>query len=108
VGRSAKKSYCFLFPTTTATSALDRLEAMTKTADGFALAELDLQQRGAGEVYGTQQSGFSETAQLAIQQPELLQAARTAAEAILTNDWLQPDSPLQQSLDRFTAAIHLE
>ncbi|USN56350.1 MAG: hypothetical protein H6766_04755 [Candidatus Peribacteria bacterium] len=34
-----------------------RLQAMEQTTDGFRLAEIDLQYRGAGEILGTRQSG---------------------------------------------------
>jgi ATP-dependent DNA helicase RecG len=37
-----------------------RLNAMVQTQDGFALAELDLQQRGPGEFFGTRQTGLPE------------------------------------------------
>jgi ATP-dependent DNA helicase RecG len=37
-----------------------RLNAMVATQDGFALAELDLQQRGPGEFFGTRQTGLPE------------------------------------------------
>jgi ATP-dependent DNA helicase RecG len=36
-----------------------RLEAFTQTQDGFALAELDLKQRGFGDLYGQNQSGWN-------------------------------------------------
>jgi ATP-dependent DNA helicase RecG len=37
-----------------------RLEAMVRTQNGFELAELDLQQRGPGEFFGTRQAGLPE------------------------------------------------
>jgi ATP-dependent DNA helicase RecG len=66
VGRSEHQSYCFLFPseayegyqTEKTKEALDRLEQFTKTQDGFMLAELDLKQRGFGDIYGLEQSGW--------------------------------------------------
>jgi ATP-dependent DNA helicase RecG len=37
-----------------------RLDAMVRTQNGFELAELDLQQRGPGEFFGTRQAGLPE------------------------------------------------
>lgn len=54
VGRGEHQSYCYLF--TTKEYKTDRLKAMEKTNDGFELAEIDLELRGPGEVYGVRQS----------------------------------------------------
>jgi len=61
VGRGAAKSYCILI-TGAKVSPLgeERLNAMVRTQDGFELAELDLQQRGPGEFFGTRQAGLPE------------------------------------------------
>ncbi len=55
VGRGEHQSYCFLFAGSGAANA--RLDAMESTDDGFELAELDLELRGPGEVWGLRQSG---------------------------------------------------
>jgi ATP-dependent DNA helicase RecG len=59
VGRGAAKSYCILM-TGERVSPLgeERLNAMVRTQDGFELAELDLNQRGPGEFFGTRQAGL--------------------------------------------------
>jgi ATP-dependent DNA helicase RecG len=54
VGRGVHQSYCYLF--TTKEYKSDRLKAMEKTNDGFELAQIDLDLRGPGEVYGVRQS----------------------------------------------------
>jgi ATP-dependent DNA helicase RecG len=59
VGRAEHQSFCFLFSDNQNPETLARLEAFTKTGDGFALAELDLKQRGFGELYGASQSGWN-------------------------------------------------
>ncbi len=59
VGRAEHQSYCFLFTANQNPETSDRLTAFTKTQDGFELAELDLKQRGFGEVYGSEQSGWN-------------------------------------------------
>lgn len=59
VGRAEHQSYCFLFSDDANPETRKRLFEFTKTQDGFALAELDLKQRGFGEMYGSQQSGWN-------------------------------------------------
>jgi ATP-dependent DNA helicase RecG len=61
VGRGAAKSYCILMTGGRVTEQAEaRLEAMARTQNGFELAELDLQQRGPGEFFGTRQAGLPE------------------------------------------------
>jgi ATP-dependent DNA helicase RecG len=56
IGRGEHESLCILF----GDPSLPRLEAIAKERDGFKLAEIDLQIRGAGEVLGTRQHGMPE------------------------------------------------
>lgn len=58
VGRAGQKSYCFLFSSTSDATSIARLELFCDSLDGFALAEKDLEQRGFGNLFGTEQSGF--------------------------------------------------
>jgi len=60
VGRSNKESYCILIGDAKTENAKTRLEVLTKTNDGFKIAEEDLKIRGCGEFFGTQQSGIPE------------------------------------------------
>ncbi|MBB5056738.1 ATP-dependent DNA helicase RecG [Granulicella aggregans] len=61
VGRGAAKSYCILMTGGRVSEQAEaRLDAMVRTQDGFELAELDLQQRGPGEFFGTRQAGLPE------------------------------------------------
>ena len=61
VGRGAAKSFCILMTGGNVTEQAElRLNAMVQTQDGFALAELDLTQRGPGEFFGTRQTGLPE------------------------------------------------
>jgi ATP-dependent DNA helicase RecG len=61
VGRGAAKSYCILMTGGNVTEQAEaRLEAMVRTQNGFELAELDLEQRGPGEFFGTRQAGLPE------------------------------------------------
>lgn len=59
VGRGAEQSYCYLiehFPISNV--GRERLATMTSTNDGFVIAEKDLELRGPGEFFGTEQSGM--------------------------------------------------
>ncbi|WP_353066460.1 ATP-dependent DNA helicase RecG [Tunturibacter psychrotolerans] len=61
VGRGAAKSYCVLMTGGRLSEQAEaRLDAMVRTQNGFELAELDLQQRGPGEFFGTRQAGMPE------------------------------------------------
>ncbi|HEX4652388.1 MAG TPA: ATP-dependent DNA helicase RecG [Granulicella sp.] len=61
VGRGAAKSFCILMTGGRVSEQAEaRLNAMVRTQNGFELAELDLQQRGPGEFFGTRQAGLPE------------------------------------------------
>jgi ATP-dependent DNA helicase RecG len=58
VGRAGQQGYCALF--TSNNKPLNRLDFFAQTLDGQKLAELDLENRGAGDLFGTAQHGFSQ------------------------------------------------
>jgi ATP-dependent DNA helicase RecG len=63
VGRGAEQSYCLLVSRhrdELSETALERLEAMVATTDGFELAERDLEIRGEGQLVGARQSGLTD------------------------------------------------
>ena len=81
VGRGAAKSYCVLLTGSRISPEAElRLDAMVQTQDGFALAEIDLAQRGPGEFFGTRQAGLPEfrVANLA-RDRDLLELAKSEA-----------------------------
>jgi ATP-dependent DNA helicase RecG len=86
VGRGAEQSYCLLVsrPREELTEgAVERLEAMVETADGFELAERDLEIRGEGQLLGARQSGLSDLRFVRLRRDqELLERAREAARAL--------------------------
>ena len=85
IGRGAAKSYCVLMTGgKVSVEAEQRLQAMVDTQNGFEIAELDLQQRGPGEFFGTRQAGLPNfrVANL-LRDRDLLEAARREARYML-------------------------
>ncbi len=83
VGRGADKSLCLLF----GPAESPRLKALAGNTDGFALAEIDLELRGEGEITGTRQSGLARFAFARLpEDTDVLERARHRAEALLGDD----------------------
>ena len=87
VGRGAEQSYCLLIsrPREELTDpAVERLEALVATTDGFELAEKDLEIRGEGQLLGSRQSGLSDLKFTRLRSDRaLLEKAREAARALV-------------------------
>lgn len=58
IGRGKYESYCILVSDTKNADTKERLHVMTKTTDGFLLAEKDLLLRGSGQFFGMRQHGL--------------------------------------------------
>ncbi|MEM6647377.1 MAG: ATP-dependent DNA helicase RecG [Bacteroidota bacterium] len=88
VGRGTAQSYCILMADyKRSNEAKQRLNAMVETDDGFKISEYDLQLRGAGDFFGTRQSGLPDLKLADITQDhELLEQAREAAFALIRRD----------------------
>jgi ATP-dependent DNA helicase RecG len=106
VGRGAEQSYCLLVsrPREELTEgAVERLEAMVASTDGFELAERDLEIRGEGQLLGARQSGLSDLRFVRLRRDrELLERARDAARG------LEDEGLLAEEVDRLLGqAEHL-
>ncbi len=89
VGRGADQSYCILMTGyKLGNETRKRMEIMTRTTDGFEIAEADLKLRGPGDMEGTQQSGLPFDLRIAnlAQDGKILQLARDAAREVLHDD----------------------
>ncbi len=106
IGRSEYQSYCFLFSDSFNNK---RLHALERSSDGFAIAEKDLELRGPGQFFGTQQSGLTDVMTENITNIKLITAARDTAQEILSDDpALSKYSGLAQALAHFDKNVHLE
>lgn len=89
VGRGEGQSYCILMSKRKiASDTRKRLELMTSTTDGFAIAEADMQMRGPGDIEGTMQSGMPIDLHIAnlATDGQIVQLARDTACEILDAD----------------------
>jgi ATP-dependent DNA helicase RecG len=99
VGRGAEQSYCLLISRARedlTEPAVERLEALVRTNDGFELAEVDLDIRGSGQLLGTRQSGLTDLrfAHLRKDRP-LLERARAVADELV-----DAGGPLSDEVER--------
>jgi ATP-dependent DNA helicase RecG len=89
IGRGAHPGICLLLTTADEqSSARRRLDAVAATRDGFALAEVDLEQRSEGDVLGASQSGSRSSLKLlrVLKDADLIAEARTLAERCIAQD----------------------
>lgn len=82
VGRSDKQGYCYLMLSDSIAPSR-RLKAIESSQDGFKLAELDLEIRGAGALYGTMQHGQLDLRLANFTDTKLIAEARSAAKSFL-------------------------
>ena len=87
IGRGQSKSYCLLFAETEDETAISRLDIMTRSRDGFEIAEHDLKLRGPGELFSARQHGLPDLKIAKIVDDfELLNLARRDAFSIIDGD----------------------
>ncbi|PIP63662.1 ATP-dependent DNA helicase RecG, partial [Candidatus Roizmanbacteria bacterium CG22_combo_CG10-13_8_21_14_all_34_12] len=80
VGRSDKQSYCLLYSENLTEKTTKRLNYFCKNNLGVKLAEFDLANRGAGNIFGTEQHGFVNLKIANLADFELISRTKTAVE----------------------------
>lgn len=111
VGRGAHQSFCVLVhPDSVAPEGLRRIEAITATDDGFAIAEEDLKLRGSGELIGIKQHGhfsgfeFADLAKdldlITLARDEAVKIASRDAGALQTNERMSVDGRYAEMFNR--------
>jgi ATP-dependent DNA helicase RecG len=108
VMRSSHQAYCFVFAESKSEKTVARLHALKTAANGFELAEFDLSQRGAGELYGGKQWGISDLAMEAIRNMKMVEAARREAELLVKKDSTLSQFPALKKVVSENETIHFE
>jgi ATP-dependent DNA helicase RecG len=93
VGRSTYQSYCFAMTTQDGPKS-QRLRAFESTSDGFKLAELDMEIRGPGAIYGTMQSGALDLKIANLADTRQIARARQMAKDLVDTDFTLSDYPI--------------
>lgn len=75
------------------------MKSMEKHSSGFKLAEIDLELRGPGEIYGTRQSGIPDLKMATLTDLKTIEKTRAAATKIIAKD------PLLKNHDKLAAKI---
>ncbi len=86
-GTDGTKSLCVFVAEPVTDDALDRMDAIASTNDGFKIAEMDLVIRGMGEFFGTKQSGLPSMRSADLgRDTDLIRLAREDAKKMIAED----------------------
>lgn len=99
VGRGIQQSHCLLFSSTT--TAPPRLHFFAKTLDGMKLAEYDLEERGPGNIFGLEQSGFMQMRFASFSDSTLIHKTQNAVREFLKTDPQVNSAFLKERLSKF-------
>jgi ATP-dependent DNA helicase RecG len=107
VGRGGQAGFCYLMMSDSSAPG-PRLQALERMNDGFKLAELDLNLRGPGAIYGTMQHGSLYLRIAKLSDIKLIAAARQSAHAFIEKqENLLQYSELNQHVTRLRAVTNL-
>ena len=86
-----------------------RLKSFLEAKNGFELAEMDLNLRGAGDLLGAKQWGISDLAMHALRNIKLVEYAREEAKQLIAEDpELRSHANLKKHIELLAKAPHLE
>ncbi len=107
--RGNHQAYCYLFADAKTEKTADRLKAFVKAKNGFELAELDLMQRGSGDLAGLKQWGISDIGMEAIKNIKMVEFARNEAVSLIKEHPTLEEYPLLKKyvLEK-SSEIHFE
>lgn len=109
VGRAKFPSYCYLVSDTDKDVGMQRLQALVDSTDGFYLAEVDLEIRGEGTLFGRAQSGVNDLRIASLKDKDILEHARRDAEEVLQQpDWERKYPELKAEVDFFFGGKEIE
>ena len=107
--RSSHQAYCFTVAESRGEHTRARLKTLATAKNGFELAEMDLKNRGAGELAGSKQWGISDIGMEALENLKLVAAARTEAINFIVQDETLARHPLLATAVAARAqALHFE
>ncbi|OPZ23165.1 MAG: ATP-dependent DNA helicase RecG [bacterium ADurb.BinA186] len=106
VGRGEHQSFCFVFSNSRNPRAIERLKSFENILDGFKLAEIDLKNRGAGDMFGTIQSGYNELRMASYSDAQLIQEAAEAAKIVAKE--IENYPAIKEKVGQFLEHKHLE
>lgn len=106
--RSSHQAHCFVLTDSESEKTIERLKALTTAKNGFELAEIDLAQRGAGELSGVKQWGVSDMAMEAIKNIKLVEAARNEAAELVEKNLIKNYPMLEKISEQYRSDKHFE
>jgi ATP-dependent DNA helicase RecG len=107
VGRGEHKSYCYLV-LSDSNKPSQRLRALEATHNGFELAEIDLEIRGPGAIYGSAQHGEIDLRVANISDTKLIRSARNSAiKFVESKEKLSKYSELHDNVNRLRKITNL-
>lgn len=106
VGRSSDQAYCYVVPSDSK-APTKRLLAFSQLNDGFRLAELDLEIRGPGAIYGTMQHGALDLKFATLSDHALLRDVKDAVDTFINTEDMAAYPELSLRVRRAQAVITL-